>query len=39
MKYDINIIEKVVQEFNNGKNKSMLSREYNIPPPILMAEV
>jgi len=31
MKYDIEIIKKVVSDFKNGKNKSQLSKEYNIP--------
>jgi hypothetical protein len=31
MKYDIEIIKKVVGDFKNGKNKSQLSKEYNIP--------
>lgn len=33
--YDIKIIQKVLQDFKSGKNKSQLSREYNIPRPTL----
>jgi hypothetical protein len=31
MKYDMKIIEKVLRDFENGKNKLQLSKEYNIP--------
>lgn len=35
MKYDIEIIKKVVSDFKNGKNKSQLSKEYLIPRPTI----
>lgn len=30
-KYNTEIISKVIEEFNNGKNKTQLSKKYNIP--------
>jgi hypothetical protein len=35
MKYNIEIIKKVVSDFKEGKNKSQLSKEYKIPRPTI----